>query len=93
MPAVQRQGDFNSKGGIVTSGISSVRVNGRPIAVPSRQVTPHPPCSKKRPLHCIARTSGGAMRVRVEGQPVLLTGNKDTCGCGRAGGSTDVRAV
>lgn len=93
MPAVQRQGDANSKGGIITTGIGSVRVNGRPIAVAGSAVTPHPPCSKKAPQHCKAKTSGGAGSVRVNGRPVLLTGNKDTCGDARAGGSPDVKAV
>lgn len=89
MPAVQRKGDANSRGGIVTSGIDSVRVNGKPIAVTGSLVTPHP---KGKP-HSKAKTSGGAGSVRVNGRPVLLTGNKDTCGDIRVGGSPDVRAV
>lgn len=93
MPAVQRQGDANSRGGIVTSGDNSVLVNGRPIATPGTSVTPHPPCSKKAPQHCIAKTGGGSGSVRVNGKPVLLTGNKDSCGDSRAGGSPNVRAV
>lgn len=90
---VQRQGDANGAGGIVTSGVTSVRINGRPAATPGSSVTPHPPCSPKKPTHCIARTTGGAQTVRVNGKPLLLTGNKDTCGHARAGGSSDVRAV
>lgn len=93
MPAVQRQGDFNSKGGIVTSGDGSVRVNGRAVATPYTLVTPHPPCSPKKYIHCVAVTTGGARTVRVNGKPVLLTGNKDTCGDKRAGGSPNVKAI
>jgi uncharacterized Zn-binding protein involved in type VI secretion len=92
MPAAQRKGDFNSKGGIVTSGDSSVLINGRPAALPGSVVTPHPPCPKSK-LHCIAATKGGAKSVRVNGKPLLLTGNKDTCGDARAGGSPNVKAV
>jgi uncharacterized Zn-binding protein involved in type VI secretion len=93
MPAAQRKGDFNKKGGIVTSGDSSVLINGRPAALPGKLVTPHPPCNPKKPLHCIAMTTGGAKSVRVNGKPLLLTGNKDTCGDARAGGSPNVKAV
>ena len=48
MPRVQRQGDANSAGGVITSGDSSVMVNGRPIAVENLSVTPHPPCPKPK---------------------------------------------
>jgi len=92
MPAVQRKGDFNLRGGIVTAGDSSVRVNGRPVATPYSIVTPHPPCSPKAFKHCIAVTTGGSKTVRVNGKPLLLTGNTDTCGDKRVGGSPDVKA-
>lgn len=91
MPAVQRQGDFNAKGGIITSGDSSVLINGRPAATPGLSVTPHPPCPKGF-SHCIAKTTMGSQTVRVNGRPLLLTGNKDSCGDARMGGSTNVKA-
>jgi uncharacterized Zn-binding protein involved in type VI secretion len=31
MPSAQRQGDTNSAGGVATSGVDSVRVNGKPV--------------------------------------------------------------
>lgn len=95
MPAVQRMGDPNSAGGIITSGIGSVLVNGRPIATIGLGVTPHPCCGAKGcpPVHCSAKTSGGAGSVRAGGRPVSLTGNSDTCGHSRSGGSSNVRAV
>lgn len=93
MPSVQRKGDFNGAGGIVTGGDSSVLVNGRPVATPGLSVTPHPPCGPKAPQHCVAVTTGGSGTVRVNGKRVLLTGNKDTCGHSRSGGSPNVRAV
>jgi uncharacterized Zn-binding protein involved in type VI secretion len=91
--SVQRKGDANKKGGIITSGDSSVLVNGRPIAVPNSKVAPHPKCSPKAPLHCIAKTTPSAKTVRVNGKPLVLTGGKDTCGDARAGGSSNVKAV
>lgn len=93
MPAAQRKGDPNGGGGIVTSGEGSVLINGRPAAIPGASVTPHPPCSPKNFIHCIAKTSGGSRTVKVNGKPLLLTGNKDTCGHARAGGSPNVRAA
>ena len=38
-------------------------------------------------------TTAGAKTVRVNGKPILLTGNKDSCGHARAGGSPNVKAV
>lgn len=92
MPAVQRKGDANGAGGIITSGDSSVLINGRPAATPGLLVTPHPPCPKPA-THCVALTTTGSRSVRVNGKPLLLTGNKDTCGHSRSGGSPNVRAV
>lgn len=90
---VQRQGDANGAGGVITSGIASVLVNGRPIATPGLSVTPHPPCNPKSPTHCTATTTGGSGSVFAEGRPILLTSDTDTCGHTRAGGSADVRAA
>lgn len=94
MPAVQRLGDANGAGGVITSGVPSVRVNGRPIAVISRSVSPHPCCGARGcpPVHCSAITSGGSGSVRAGGTPISLTGDSDTCGHSRSGGSGDVRA-
>jgi len=93
MPPVQRKGDFNAGGGIITYGDNSVLVNGRPVATPLTLVTPHLPCGPKKPEHCIAVTMGGSKTVRVNGKPLILTGDKDLCGHVRTGGSQNVRAV
>jgi len=95
MPAVQRQGDANGAGGVITGGVGSVRVNGRPIAVAGLGVTPHPCCGQQGcpSVHCFASTTGGARTVRAGGVPVSLTGAPDTCGDSRAGGSPNVRAI
>jgi uncharacterized Zn-binding protein involved in type VI secretion len=88
----QRQGDANAAGGVVKGGESSVRINGRPAATLGLPVSPHLPCPLKT-SHCTAKTSMGAQTVRVNGKPLILTGNKDTCDHARVGGSPDVRAV
>jgi uncharacterized Zn-binding protein involved in type VI secretion len=93
MPGVQRQGDVNSAGGVAQSGVSSVRVNGRPIVVNGISVTPHPCCGRKGcpPVHCHAVTQGGIASVRAGGIAVVVDGCSDTCGHPRKGGSGDVR--
>jgi uncharacterized Zn-binding protein involved in type VI secretion len=94
MPAVQRKGDANSAGGVITSGVGSVRVNGRPIAVNGLSVTAHPCCGQRGcpSSHCSAVTTGGKGSVRAGGRPVILTGMGDTCGHPRQGGSGNVRS-
>jgi uncharacterized Zn-binding protein involved in type VI secretion len=92
MPSVQRQGDANSAGGIAQGGVSSVRVNGRPIMVEGMSVTPHPCCGQKKcpPIHCNASTKGSSA-VKAGGLSVIVTGDVDTCGHSRSGGSGDVK--
>jgi uncharacterized Zn-binding protein involved in type VI secretion len=93
MPAVQRQGDPNGSGGVNTSGVASVRVNGRPIVVPGISVSPHPCCGQNGcGIHCSAVTSGGSKTVRAGNRPVIRNGDSDTCGHSRTAGSNTVRA-
>ena len=94
MPAVQRDGDANDAGGVASGGIGSVRVNGRPVTVVGNSVSPHPCCGRRGcpPIHCSAKTAGGSGTVRAGGIAIILTGDADTCGHSRAGGSGDVRA-
>ena len=93
MPPVQRQGDPNGAGGVNTSGVASVRVNGRPIVVPGISVSPHPCCGQHGcGIHCSAVTAGGSGSVRAGSKPVIRTGDADTCGHARVAGSGDVRA-
>lgn len=93
MPAVQRQGDSNSAGGQATGGIASVRVNGKPIVVAGGGVSGHAPWGKAHPPHAAAKVKGGSATVRAAGVPVIRTGDIDTCGHPRSGGSADVRAA
>lgn len=84
MPGVIRQGDKNVLGGIATTGITTVLVNGQPIVVDGTRVSPH---HKK---HYTASTRGGVSSVVAGGKPVNVIGNTDTCGHGRQQGSSDV---
>lgn len=95
MPAVQRDGDPNTGGGIAQGGVSSVKVNGRNIMIPAQPVTPHPPYPRRgRNEHNNGsqKTAGGVSSVRAGGQLVVVDGNNDTCGHPRTSGSGDVRA-
>jgi len=85
MPAVQRVGDADSGGGIITSGVSSVRVNGIVVSVNGSGVSAH--ARNHRPV-----TSGGVDSVRAGGIPINVAGNADTCGHVRTGGSPNVSA-
>ena len=96
MPAVQRNGDSNDGGGVAQGGVASVRVNNKFIMIPGQSVTPHPPYGPKgeRTKHNNGSqvTGGGVGSVRAGGQPVVVTGDADSCGHARVGGSGDVRA-
>jgi len=91
---MQRVGDPNSGGGIIVSGgHRNVLINGRPAATPGAVVTPHIGCGKKNLkslLHCLALTLPGSSTVKINGEPVIVTGVPDTCGHSRAGGSPNV---
>lgn len=92
MASVHRQGDPNTAGGIAISGVSSVRINNRPVVVNGTPVSPHPCCGQKRcpPIHCYAVTANGITSVKAAGIPINVTGNSDTCGHPRAAGSNNV---
>ena len=92
MPSVQRVGDRNSAGGVVVNGDSSVLVNGRTVAVQGASVSAHPCCGQRGcpPTHCNAKTQANNSTVLVNGIPLVLNGDVDTCGHPRVGGSADV---
>jgi uncharacterized Zn-binding protein involved in type VI secretion len=88
----QRQGDPNAGGGLITRGVKSVLINGRPAAIPNTPVTPHPPCGPRARQHCTATTQGGSNSVRVNGRPLLISSDKDTCAHARSSsGSPNVK--
>jgi len=93
MPAAQREGDTNSAGGAATSGVASVRVNGKPVVVDGTSVSAHAPWGRPHPPHRSPTTTGGSATVRAGGIPINRTGDADTCGHARVGGSPDVRVA
>lgn len=91
MPAVQRVGDKNSTGGQITQGDSSVLVNGQAVAIPNTTVTSHAPYGRGTQQHRQAQTqSSKNTTVFVNGKPVLIATDVDSCGHARVGGSPDV---
>ena len=92
MPAVQRVGDQDSAGGAILNGDNTVLINGRAVAIQGASVSAHPCCGQKGcpPTHCNAKTQAKNSSVLVNGVPLVLTGDIDTCGHARAGGSADV---
>ena len=92
MPSVQRIGDQNSAGGVILNGDSSVLINGRAVAVQGASVSAHPCCGQRGcpPTHCNARTQANNSTVLVNGIPLVLNGDVDTCGHARTGGSNNV---
>ncbi len=90
--AVQRVGDQNSAGGLILSGDATVLVNGRNIAVQNAPVSPHPCCGAQGcpPVHCNAQTQASTGEILVNGIPLIILNDTDTCGHTRVGGSPDV---
>lgn len=89
---MQRIGDRNSAGGVILNGDSSVLINGRAVAVQGASVSAHPCCGQRGcpPTHCNAKTQANNSTVLVNGIPLVLNGDVDTCGHARASGSPDV---
>jgi uncharacterized Zn-binding protein involved in type VI secretion len=90
--AVQRVGDQNSAGGLILRGDATVLVNGRPIAIRNAPVSPHPCCGAQGcpPIHCNAQTQTNTSEILVNGIPLIVNNDVDTCGHTRVGGSPDV---
>ena len=94
MPAVQRVGDANGAGGVITgAGSPNVRINNRSVSLNGDSVSPHPCCGQRRcpPIHCYATTVGSSATVKANNIYIVLTGDTDTCGHARAGGSDNVK--
>lgn len=87
MPKVVRVGDINSAGGRVTSGSPSMIIDGRKVAPIGSLVSPHKPCPKHH-KHCHAKTAHGSKSFIIDGKPVTVVSNKDTCGHKRVTGSS-----
>ena len=90
MPNVQRMSDSNDAGGSITTiPQSKFFVESLLVCVNGSKGTSHPPCPTVS-THCAGnwQTSGGSTKFLVQGIPVNYTGNLDTCGHTRVGGST-----
>jgi len=92
MPAVQRVGDQDSAGGVIQNGDNTVLVNGRAVAIQGASVSAHPCCGQRGcpPTHCNAKTQANSSTVLINGVPIVLSSDSDTCGHPRSGGSPDV---
>jgi uncharacterized Zn-binding protein involved in type VI secretion len=92
VPSIQRVGDKDSAGGVILNGDSTVLINGRAVAIRGASVSPHPCCGARGcpPVHCSAKTQANNSSVLVNGVPLVLTSDVDTCGHPRSGGSPDV---
>ena len=92
MPAVQRVGDTNTAGGVILNGDASVLINGQTIAIQGSSVSPHPCCGAQGcpPTPCSAKTQSSNFTVLINGIPVVLAGDVDTCGHPRSAGSPNV---
>lgn len=92
MPSIQRVGDQDSAGGVILNGDGTVLINGRAVAIRGASVSPHPCCGQRGcpPVHCSAKTQTNNSSVLVNGVPLVLTSDVDTCGHPRSGGSPDV---
>jgi uncharacterized Zn-binding protein involved in type VI secretion len=92
MPAVQRVGDQDSAGGVIQNGDNTVLVNGRAVAIQGASVSSHPCCGQRGcpPTHCNAKTQANNSTVLINGVPIVLSSDVDTCGHPRSGGSPNV---
>ncbi len=86
---VQRQGDFNNNGGIITfPNNTNVFANFRLVAAGPCFITPHFKCPQQV-QHCAALTIP-ISNVFVNGLPVVAELDRDTCGDTRVLGSSNV---
>lgn len=89
MAKVVRKNDPNVCGGIVMTGMPTVRVNGLPVAVNNAAVSPH---TTFEPPHTQARTSATKNKtVKAGGLPIVVSTDQDTCQHIRGSGSPNVR--
>ena len=89
MPAAQRNGDANNAGGVINSiPQSNVYVNSKLLSIDGSKGTTHPTGAPH--VAGAWSTANGSSTVKCNGTPVNRTGDADTCGQTRSGGSSDV---
>lgn len=69
----------NGGGSIESSKTPWFRIGGQGIATDGDPVSSHPPCPTD-PVHCSPDTANGHDGFLVGGHPVILNGDRDTCG-------------
>ncbi len=87
MPKVVRQGDRNNAGGKVIKGNKTFYVDGKPVSVDGSPVSAHKPFKKPHKPNGHPKTDNGTKKFLVQGIPVNLVGDADTCKHKRAEGS------
>ena len=88
MAAAQRMTDANNGGGTISSvPQSTVYANSKLLSVNGSSVTTH---GTDPAVHSGATTANGSSTVFAGGTAVNRTGDADSCGHTRAGGSSDV---
>ena len=88
MAAVQRNGDANTGGGIISSTAqSTVYANDKLISVNGSTVATHPAGAG---VHAGATTANGSSTVFAGGIAINRTDDVDSCTHTRTGGSGDV---
>ena len=88
MAAVQRKTDANTGGGTISSTVqSTVFANSKLVSVNGSTVTTH---GTSPNVHAGVTTANGSSTVFAGGTAVNRTGDADSCGHTRAGGSSDV---
>lgn len=86
MSAVQRLGDPNDAGAPTTgAGQGFVFCNGIPVVLVGSPVAGHGDGPHRSPV-----TTGGSAFNYINGSRIILTGNSDSCGHARVGGSPNV---
>lgn len=76
MPDINRVGDPNSAGADVTSSLQTgIRINGQNVAVDGSPVASH-----GIGVHASPNTANGVEAFTINGLPVNINGDADTCG-------------
>lgn len=90
MPQAQRIGDVNDAGGtIIATPQTFVFIDGRLASVIGSGVSSHATCPTP-PIHCAAVVISGSAIVFIQGIPAVRSGDSDSCGHTRIGGSPTV---
>ena len=88
MPGILRQGDTNVRGGVISSGDASVRINGVSVAVQGSPVTAYNIGKVRAPA-----VTTGSSSVRINGRPLSLSTNVDSRGTPWSGSGSNVTSV